>query len=98
MSNRTTNSETVKRQLDFPIDDYRSAEIIAIEENTRRGLRGRSESLHLQDILPMLVHEAIQHRKGRVWKPQGVDLTPDQVEKLKAAEQAYQSYIQSLNL
>ena len=72
------NSNTVLRQLEFPVADYQEAEEIMAGENKRLGLVTRKEKINLKGFLPQLVADGIAFRKGEVYKQQNVEHTPIQ--------------------
>lgn len=86
------NSNTVLRQLEFPVDVYQEAEEIMASENKRLGLVTRKEKINLKGFLPQLVADGISLRRGFVYKQKNIEHTPAQSDAYIKASKALKDY------
>ena len=60
---------TISLQLKFEEDQYGQVQVAATEENNRQGFTRRNEKIHQKDMIPILVGQGLQFRKGEIYTP-----------------------------
>ena len=63
------SQKTVQRQITFTEKLYSDVSKEADSENERLGKVLRKDKIHIQDIIPILVQDGLNSRKGQVFTP-----------------------------